>query len=58
VPAGVYTTRRISRAPRGEHDYRLELWLAPELGWLPVRMRQTQEDGDVIDLLLRGISAP
>jgi len=58
VPAGTYTTQRVTRAPRSEHDYRLELWLAPELGWLPVRMRQTQEDGDVIDLQLRDISSP
>lgn len=58
VPAGEYEVRRLSRAPRGEHDYKLELWLAPELGWLPARMRQTEQDGDVIDLSLRGVDAP
>jgi hypothetical protein len=58
VPAGEFSTRRLSRAPRNEHDYKLELWLAPELGWLPARMRQTEQDGDVIDLQLRDVSAP
>ena len=58
VPAGEYEVRRLSRAPRSEHDYKLELWLAPELGWLPARMRQTEQDGDVIDLSLRGVEAP
>ena len=58
VPAGEFSARRLSRTPRNEHDYKLELWLAPELGWLPARMRQTEQDGDVIDLLLRDVSAP
>ena len=58
VPAGEFGTRRLSRTPRNEHDYKLELWLAPELGWLPARMRQTEQDGDVIDLQLRDVSAP
>lgn len=58
VPAGEYEVRRLSRAPRNEHDYKLELWLAPELGWLPARMRQTEQNGDVIDLSLRDMGAP
>ena len=58
VPSGEYEVRRLSRTPRNEHDYKLELWLAPELGWLPARMRQTQQDGDIIDLQLRELSAP
>ncbi|MBS0451792.1 MAG: DUF3108 domain-containing protein [Proteobacteria bacterium] len=58
VPSGEYEVRRLSRAPRDEHDYKLELWLAPELGWLPARMRQTELNGDVIDLSLRSVEAP
>lgn len=58
VPSGEYEVRRLSRTPRNEHDYKLELWLAPELGWLPARMRQTQQDGDIIDLQLRDLSPP
>ncbi|HYP81858.1 DUF3108 domain-containing protein [Variovorax sp.] len=58
VPAGQYSARRLTRAPRRPDDYRLELWLAPELGYLPVRMQQTQTNGDVIDLQLRDASTP
>ncbi|HSV57376.1 MAG TPA: DUF3108 domain-containing protein [Variovorax sp.] len=58
VPAGEFQVRRLSRDPRSEYDYKLELWLAPELGWLPARMRQTQQQGDVIDLQLREVSPP
>lgn len=58
TPAGEFDVRRLSRTPRDDRDYKLELWLAPSLGWLPARMRQTMQDGDVIDLLLRDVSAP
>jgi hypothetical protein len=58
VPSGEYEVRRLSRTPRNEHDYKLELWLAPELGWLPARMRQTEQGGNVIDLELREVSSP
>jgi Protein of unknown function (DUF3108) len=41
------------RNPRQEYDPRLELWLAPELGYLPVRIKQTEANGDTFDLQLR-----
>jgi hypothetical protein len=31
----------------------VELWLAPELGYLPVRIKQTQANGDFADFQLR-----
>jgi len=58
VPAGQYAARRLVRTPRRADDYQLELWLAPDLGYLPVRMRQTQANGDVIDLQLREAARP
>lgn len=58
VPAGDFTVRKLTRAPRRPIDHRLELWLAPELGYLPVRIRQTQTDGDIIDMALREKSSP
>jgi Protein of unknown function (DUF3108) len=53
LPAGMTQTLRLVRNPRQEYDARLELWLAPELGYLPVRMRQTEANGDTTDLQLR-----
>jgi len=53
VPAGEFAARKLTRNPRLPFDDKIELWLAPELGYLPVRIRQTQENGDFADLQLR-----
>ncbi|MBB3180034.1 DUF3108 domain-containing protein [Variovorax sp. Sphag1AA] len=53
VQAGEFTARKLTRSPRKPFDDKIELWLAPELGYLPVRIRQTQPNGDFIDLQLR-----
>ncbi|WP_399685134.1 DUF3108 domain-containing protein [Xenophilus sp.] len=58
MPAGHYQARKLTRLPRKEMDQKIELWLAPEIGWLPVRIRQTQPDGDFADMQLRGMGAP
>jgi hypothetical protein len=53
LPAGQYNARKLTRNPRKPFDDKVELWLAPELGYLPVRIRQTQENGDFADFQLR-----
>ena len=53
VQAGTFTARKLTRNPRKPFDDKIELWLAPDLGYLPVRIRQTQSNGDFIDLQLR-----
>ncbi|MDM0017382.1 DUF3108 domain-containing protein [Variovorax saccharolyticus] len=57
VPAGQFQARKLTRNPRKPFDDKIELWLAPALGWLPVRIRQTQTNGDFIDLQLRNQNA-
>ena len=57
VPAGQFQARKLTRNPRKPFDDRIELWLAPALGWLPVRIRQTQSNGDFIDLQMRNQNA-
>ncbi len=49
LPAGAIEARRLSRAPRKPHDSTVEVWLAPSLGHLPVRLRVAQSNGDVAD---------
>ena len=49
LPAGEMTTVKLVRAPRGEYDQRMELWLAPGKAYVPVRLRLTQPNGDWVD---------
>jgi hypothetical protein len=43
------------RLPRHEGDRRrIDVWLAPSLGWLPARIVQTEPNGTQVELLWRG----
>jgi len=59
VGNGQFITRakHFVRLPRRADDKRrVEIWLAPSLGWMPARLRQTEPDGTQIDLVYRGVS--
>jgi hypothetical protein len=45
---------KLERAPRHEHDQKVELWVGPAMDYLPVRVRLTQPGGDFVDLLWDG----
>lgn len=53
VPAGEFRVRHVVRQPRKEFDSTVEMWLAPSMGHMPVRLRITQPNGDVADQKLR-----
>jgi hypothetical protein len=40
---------KLIRNPRKEFDQKIELWLAPALDYVPVRLRLTQPNGDWVD---------
>jgi Protein of unknown function (DUF3108) len=54
---GAQIALRLTRNPRREFDRKVELWFAPELGYLPVRFRQTHENGNAEDLLWQSTQA-
>lgn len=58
LPVGPTATIKLQRLPRKEYDQRAELWVAPSLGYLPVRIQLTQANGDFADLQLRSTSVP
>ena len=58
LPLGRMTAWPLRRAPTHPYDNRVELWLAPSLNHLPVRVRWTQANGDVVDQQLERVSAP
>lgn len=49
LPGGPQTARKLLRRPQREFDPQIEVWLAPALGYLPVRLRITLTNGDFID---------
>ena len=53
TPAGTAQAIHLTRNPRRELDPRLEFWFAPNLHYVPVRIKQTETNGNTIDLLLR-----
>lgn len=58
LPYGDLPTMKLNRNPRREFDQRIELWFAPGLDYLPVRLRITNANGDVVDQLLRSLEKP
>ena len=58
LPYGELNTLKLSRKPRREFDQTIELWFAPALGYLPVRLRLTNANGDVVDQVLRKAEKP
>lgn len=57
LPAGMMETVRLERLPQGGREQKAELWLAPALGYLPVRIRLSESNGDYTDLHLQSHSA-
>lgn len=58
LPMGTMRTLKLTRQPRREYDQKVEIWFAPALGYLPVRSKITQHNGDFIDQQLRAVSPP
>ncbi|WP_395057496.1 DUF3108 domain-containing protein [Polaromonas sp.] len=58
LPAGEFSTIKLTRKPQRDYDQTVEVWLAPAIGWLPVRTRITQQNGDFVDQQLRVAEKP
>lgn len=58
LPVGTMRTMQLQRLPRRDYDQKAQVWLAPELGYLPARIRITETNGDFVELNLRGHEAP
>jgi hypothetical protein len=58
LPAGKLTALKVSRLPLQNHDQTADMWLAPAHGYLPVKVRIAQSNGDVFEQQLRKVQAP
>lgn len=55
LPFGELATLKLTRQPRREFDQKVEIWFAPSLGYLPVRNKITQANGDFVDQQLSAL---
>lgn len=47
----------LQRLPRaGSYDTRVDIWLAPSREWYPVKLRQTERNGDYLDMAMAKIT--
>lgn len=58
LPGGSQKAIKLVRTPRKPFDQTVELWLAPGMDYVPVRVRLTQPNGDRLDQLWAGTDRP
>jgi len=58
LPGGQVPALKLVRKPGKEYDQTVELWLAPQLAYLPARIRITFANGDNLDQQWRSSSPP
>lgn len=58
VSMGTLHAVQLQRLPRRDYDQKAQVWLAPELDYLPARIRITQANGDFAELNLRSRAQP
>lgn len=49
LPGGTVQGMKLERQPREPYDQKVEVWLSPQLAYLPVRIRITEANGDSAD---------
>jgi hypothetical protein len=58
LPGGALVALKLGKEPTVEFDQRIEVWLAPDLRYMPVRIRITEANGAFADLLWRKSQTP
>ena len=58
LPGGAVKAVKLTRNPTGEHDPKVEVWLAPDLDFMPVRIRLSQPNGDFVEQQWRSTQKP
>ena len=58
LPGGDLEALKLNRPPARPFDLSAEVWLAPSLGYLPARIKLTQDNGDFVDQQWVSSSAP
>lgn len=58
LPIGSLQTLKLTRLARREYDQKVEVWLAQAMGYLPVRIRITEPNGNFVDQKLEKLETP
>ncbi len=58
LPGGEIMARHLWREANAQYDVNVDVWLAPDLGYLPARIRLTQTNGNIIDQRWRSTEKP
>ena len=58
LPDGPKAAIKLTREHDAQYDTKVELWLAPDLSYVPVRIRLSQGNGDFAELLWRSAQKP
>jgi len=56
--SGSVATLKLTRTPKRDWDQRIEVWLAPGMAYVPVRLRLTNANGDWVDQLWSATDRP
>ena len=51
LPGGNLIAIQLTKSPSPSSDQTIEVWLAPAMGYLPVRLRITEHNGNYMDLM-------
>ena len=58
LPDGPKSAVKLTREHDAQYDTKVELWLAPDLAYVPIRIRLSQGNGDFAELLWRSAQKP
>jgi hypothetical protein len=58
LPGGKVQALHLVRMPMGGYEQRVELWLATEIAYLPLRIKLVQSNGDLAELLWASSEKP
>ena len=58
TPAGSIEAWHVVRVPRpGSYEQKLDIWLAPQHWWYPVRLRFTETNGEYLDMAVTSVQS-
>lgn len=58
VPGGTLQAIKLTREASGDYSTKAEVWLAPQLAYLPARIRLSETHGNVLDIVWTGGQPP